>query len=350
MEEYEIYLKRCIDLATNALGNTYPNPMVGAVIVHNGCIIGEGWHKKAGDHHAEINAILSVNDKELLKKSTLYVSLEPCSHFGKTPPCCFKIIEMGIPKVVIGTTDPNPLVHGKGIKLLQNAGIEVVTNVLDNESEELNKRFNCFHQKKRPYIFLKWAETADGFVDKTEHTDGIFWISNRLSKLWVHQLRATEQAILVGKNTVLKDQPSLTTREVIGTNPIRLIIDPQAEIRNLELAIFDDSAETFVFNFVKEQQIRDNIWVQLNPKQELIAQILEFLYKKNIQSLIVEGGSNTLRYFIDQNYWDEAFVINAPQVFAKHGTKAPKLPKKKYKSLDLEDNSIHFYKNESRGV
>ena len=212
----EIYMKRCIELARKALGNTYPNPLVGSIIVHNSLIIGEGFHQKSGENHAEINAINSVEKKDLLKESTIYVSLEPCSHFGKTPPCANKIIETGFKKVVIGTLDSHEKVNGKGKKLIEEAGIEVVSGVLEKECQELNKRFFTFHRKKRPFIILKWAESGDGFLDQDFKPTQI---GNSLTKQFVHQLRSKEHAILVGTNTALTDNPALTTREITGRNP-----------------------------------------------------------------------------------------------------------------------------------
>ena len=244
MNTHQKYINRCIQLAKNGLGTTYPNPMVGSVIVYNDEIIGEGWHQKAGESHAEVNAINSVKDKSLLSKSTIYVSLEPCSHFGKTPPCCDLIIKNNIPNVVIGTVDPFAKVAGNGIKKLLEAGKNVTIGILEDECNDLNKRFFTFHTKKRPYIILKWAESADGFIapsskDKKEPV----WITNEISRQLVHKWRSEEQAILVGTQTVLDDNPSLTTRDWFGKNPIRIVLDQNNKISK-ENHIFDSQAKT----------------------------------------------------------------------------------------------------------
>ena len=246
----EIYMKRCIDLAKKAVGYTYPNPLVGSVIVHNGLIIGEGFHQKAGENHAEINAVNSVKNKALLKEATIYVSLEPCAHFGKTPPCANKIIETGFKKVVIGTLDSHEKVNGKGKKLIEEAGIEVVSGVLERECQELNKRFFTFHRKKRPFIILKWAESGDGFLDQDFKPTQI---GNSLTKQFVHQLRSEEHAILVGTNTALTDNPALTTREITGRNPVRILIDFELKVP-LDFNIYNNEAPTLIFNAIKDSE------------------------------------------------------------------------------------------------
>lgn len=340
MTQDETFLLRCITLAKKATGKTYPNPLVGAVIVHENQIIGEGFHQKAGEPHAEINAINSVKDPNILKKSTIYVSLEPCSHFGKTPPCANKIIEIGFKKVVIGSIDDNAQVNGQGIKRLKEAGIEVVTNVLEEQCKELNKRFFTFHNKKRPFIILKWAESKDGFIDKDFAP---ITISNSLSKQWSHQLRSTEQAILVGKNTALRDNPSLTTREVKGDNPIRALIDLNLDTP-LSYKIFDDTAKVFVFNLIKSE-INDHVnFIKIN-KYDYLNQIMTHLHQLEIQSIIIEGGAYTLQEFIDTNLWDEAYIIKNPSLELKNGTKAPKINRTFDNQQDLKDNAIFYYKN-----
>ena len=248
MNIHEKYIKRCIELAQNGLGTTYPNPMVGSVIVYDGQIIGEGWHKKAGEPHAEVNAVNSVKDKSLLKKATIYVSLEPCSHFGKTPPCCDLIIANEIPNVVVGTVDPNEKVAGKGILKLIEAGANVTVGVLENECNELNKRFFTFHQKKRPYIILKWAESLDGFLapEKAGNQDRKpVWITNQYSRQLVHKWRTEEQAILVGTQTVVDDNPKLNARDWNGNNPTRIVIDRNNRI-DPDSFIFDDTVKTVI--------------------------------------------------------------------------------------------------------
>ncbi len=319
-------MSRCIQLAKNGLGTTYPNPLVGSVIVHNGKIIGEGWHYKAGQPHAEVNAIASVtSNSHLLKEATIYVSLEPCSHFGKTPPCSDLIISRGIKKVVIGSTDPNPQVAGRGIKKLQDAGCEVVSGVLEQECIELNKRFFTFHSKKRPYIFLKWAQTADGFVaplqESRTETKPI-WITNEFSRQLVHKIRSEEMAILVGTKTVIDDNPSLTVRDWTGNNPTRVVIDRELKLPS-HSSIFDRSVKTYVFTEKNKASSKNETqFVQIDFSKEIAPQICDVLYEKGIQSLIVEGGPKTLQTFINVHLWDEALVFSGPANF-EQGVSAP---------------------------
>lgn len=341
----EVYMRRCIDLAQNGLGTTYPNPLVGSVIVYNNKIIGEGWHRKSGEAHAEINAISSVKDQSLLKKSTIYVSLEPCAHYGKTPPCALKIKDLKFKKVVIGTQDPTSKVNGKGIEIIRNSGIEVVTGVLEKECKRLNKRFFTYHLKKRPYIILKWAETLNKKIDNGRDRNHPFWISNPFSIQKTHVLRNEEQSILVGKNTALIDNPSLTTRSVYGNNPIRLLIDKNLEIP-LSHSIFDDQAETFIFTEKKSQSTTHLNYFQLDFDKDLVPQIINVLYDKNIQSVIIEGGKQTLQHFIDKGIWDEAMIITSPNIL-KNGTNAPILfGDISYQEL-VGDNLISYLKNPS---
>ncbi len=301
-------MNRCIQLAKNGLGSTYPNPMVGCVLVHNDKIIGEGWHKKSGLPHAEVVAIESVTEKSLLKQATLYVSLEPCSHYGKTPPCSDLIVASGIPTVVIGCKDPNSLVAGKGIEKLKSAGIEVIVGVLEEECEALNKRFFTFHRNQRPYIFLKWAETKDGFIapQQKEHIAPV-WITNSRSRQWVHKLRAQEQSILIGKTTLLTDMPSLTTRDWGGPNPLRLILCRKAiAFHQIPLG---DSVPTVVFCSKPHADQGAVSYHILDFNKSIPEQICHYLYEMEIQSLIIEGGQTTLQSFIDANLWDEAYVF-----------------------------------------
>lgn len=338
----KFYLQRCIHLAKKAIGKTYPNPIVGAVIVHNDRIIGEGFHKKAGEPHAEINAINSVKDENfiLLKESTIYVSLEPCAHFGKTPPCALKIKEIGFKKVVIGVTDSHDKVSGKGIKIIEDAGISVESGILEQESLVLNKRFFTFHQKKRPYIILKWAESADRFMDKNFQPTAI---SNSLCKQFVHKMRSEEHAILVGKNTALHDNPSLTTRELTGRSPIRVLIDFKLEVPK-DFAIYNQEAETIVFNSVKTES-KNNIQFIKIEKENFVRNLMEKLFELNIQSVLIEGGSFTLQQFIDANIWDEAFVLKNPNLQLENGTKAPNFSFKTEEEIDFRDNTIEYYIN-----
>ncbi len=343
-------MKRCIELAKNGLGTTYPNPLVGSVIVHDGKIIGEGWHKKAGEPHAEVNAVNSVKDKSLLKEATIYVSLEPCSHFGKTPPCCDLIIANEIPNVVIGTVDPFAKVAGNGIKKLIESGKNVTVGVLENECNELNKRFFTFHQKKRPYIILKWAETADGFIApeilKPVQHDKLkpVWITNPYSRQLVHKWRTEEQAILVGTNTVLDDNPKLDARDYSGNNPIRIVLDKSGKIsekfhvkNNLQKTIFITECENFTSteNCIYENAIFDN---------NLLTSICNILYKFEIQSVIIEGGSKTLQSFINVNLWDEARVFIGQTTF-QNGTTAPVISGNPVASFDIMNDELKIFKN-----
>lgn len=336
----KIYIKRCIELARKAIGKTYPNPMVGCVIVHEGKIIGEGFHQKAGESHAEINAINSVKNIELLPDSTIYVSLEPCSHFGKTPPCSLKIKEIGFKKVVIGTLDSHEKVNGKGRQILDDAGIEVVSGVLEKECRELNKRFFTFHEKKRPYVFLKWAESADGFLDKDFLPTPI---SNELASQFVHQMRADEHAILIGTKTALNDNPSLTVRNVSGENPIRVLIDFELKVPQ-DFNIYNDEAKTLIFNSVKNSE-EGNIKFIIIEKENFLENLVQKLFEEKIQSIIIEGGSFTLQKFINTNLWDEVFIIKNEKLFLKNGTKAPRLGKEPFETLDFQDNKIFHFKS-----
>ncbi|AZA92362.1 Riboflavin biosynthesis protein RibD [Chryseobacterium nakagawai] len=340
MNNDELYIKRCIELAQKALGKTYPNPLVGSVIVHNGKIIGEGYHHKAGENHAEINAINSVEDKNLIPESTIYVSLEPCAHYGKTPPCALKIKELGFKKVVIGAMDSHDKVNGKGKKIIQDAGIEAVSGILEKECIELNKRFFTYHEKKRPYIILKWAESGDGFLDKNYKPTAV---SNALVNQFVHQLRADEHAILVGTQTALADNPSLTVRSVEGTHPVRILIDFDLKVPN-DFNIYNNAARTFVLNAVKEGT-EDHIEFIKIKKENFLSDLMESLYKEQIQSVIIEGGRFTLQQFIDADLWDEAIVIKNENLRLENGTKAPEFSLIPYKTENYRDNTISFFKS-----
>lgn len=345
MNIHEKYIKRCIELAENGFGTTYPNPMVGSVIVYENQIIGEGWHKKAGEPHAEVNAIRSVKDKSLLKKATIYVSLEPCSHFGKTPPCCDLIIEHKIPNVVVGTVDPNEKVAGNGIKKLIAAGANVTVGVLEKECSELNKRFFTFHQKKRPYIILKWAESQDGFLSPEKVIDQDrkpIWITNLYSRQLVHKWRSEEQAILVGTQTVIDDNPKLNTRDWSGNNPVRVVLDKNNRIAK-ESFVFDNSVKTIVFTKSTTALSTENTNFEIiDFDQNIIPQILDVLHQNQIQSIIIEGGLQTLQSFIDQNIWDEARIFIGKTSFEK-GTKAPNIQKKNVsKTYVLSDELLNI--------
>ncbi|SDI20578.1 bifunctional diaminohydroxyphosphoribosylaminopyrimidine deaminase/5-amino-6-(5-phosphoribosylamino)uracil reductase RibD [Winogradskyella thalassocola] len=313
MTNHDIYITRCLQIAKNGLGTTRPNPMVGAVIVYNDTIIGEGFTSAYGGNHAEVNAIHSVKDKALLSKSTIYVTLEPCSHYGKTPPCSDLIISYKIQNVVIGCVDDNPEVAGKGIAKLKASGCNVTVGILEAECKAHHKRFFTFHNKKRPYIILKWAETYDGFIAPMKKDEKKpVWITNTYSRQLVHKWRAEEQAFLVGTNTVIEDNPSLTVRDWTGENPIRVVIDKNSKLHS-DYTIFNDDAKT----------------IRLTNKdidfdKPIAIQIADLLFKQNINSIIIEGGAKTLQTFIDENLWDEARVFIGNTEF-KEGITAPEL-------------------------
>lgn len=327
MTKDEKYMWRCLQLASNGLCNTPPNPMVGAVIVYQDTIIGEGYHIRCGEAHAEVNAIRSVKDENLLKEATIYVSLEPCSHYGKTPPCADLIIKKGIPRVVVGCMDPFSLVAGCGIAKLRQAGVEVKVGVLEGECRHLIRRFITFNTQKRPYVMLKWAESADGFMDVKRTAGKPVVLSNELTAMLVHKKRAEHDAILVGRRTALLDNPSLTTRCWYGKNPIRLVIDKDLTLHD-GLRLFDGTVETWVFTQKDVVQAKPNVeYIRLDFTRDILPQIMEVLYQRKIQSLLVEGGSVLLRSFIDDGLWDEACVEQAPARL-EDGVQAPFLPKK----------------------
>lgn len=336
----EFYIKRCIELAKKATGDTYPNPLVGSVIVHNGKIIGEGYHHKAGENHAEINAINSIEDKSLIPESTIYVSLEPCAHFGKTPPCALKIAELGFKKVVIGAMDSHDKVNGKGKKIIQDAGIEVISGVLEKECIDLNKRFFTYHEKKRPFIVLKWAQSENGFIDKDFKPTQI---SNSLTKQFVHELRNNEHAILIGTMTALRDNPSLTTREMTGRNPVRILIDIDLKVPT-DYHIYNNEAETLVFNSIKNSD-EGNIRFIKTEREGFIEKLIKKLYELQIQSVIVEGGNLVLQQFIEANLWDETIVIKNENLQIENGTKAPRFQHQHFEVKQFRDNLMEFHKN-----
>ena len=344
MSTPEIFMQRCLELALLGMGDVAPNPMVGCIIVHEGIIIGEGYHQKIGQAHAEVNAILSVSNPDLLAQSTLYVSLEPCAHFGKTPPCSDLIIENRIPNVVIGTIDPFAKVAGKGIERMQNAGISVEVGVLEKECRELNRRFFTFHEKKRPYILLKWAQTLDGFID-TDRTEiqHPTWITNALSKRLVHKQRSEESAILIGTNTAEYDNPALTVREWTGNQPIRMVIDRNGRLDS-NLHIFDCKAPTWVFTSLKKPETGNLKYITQDFNQDILPQILSELYERNILSLVVEGGSFLLNSFLQDNLWDEAFVYTGNQFFGK-GVEAPHISGETIGFEMLDDCKLHVLRN-----
>lgn len=343
------YMQRCISLARLGAGRVAPNPMVGAVLVHGDTIIGEGWHRQYGEAHAEVNCIRDAVEKgnsELIAASTLYVSLEPCAHHGKTPPCTDLIIRHGIPEVVIGCRDPFPAVNGKGIEKLQEAGIKVQTGVGEKECRKLNKRFFCFQEQQRPYVILKWACTKDGFIAPTGtaaangarlHISGSY--SNRL----VHRWRSEEAAILVGTRTALLDNPELTTRFWPGPSPVRLVIDKELSLP-ATLHLFDRSVKTIVYNTVKEEETENLRFYKISNEKNMVQELLHSLYQLQLQSVMVEGGAGLLQSFIDESAWDEARVIQNTAMLIGEGLPAPELKNAEMISTSvLENDRIEFF-------
>lgn len=370
--KHEKHIQRCLQLAKNGIGTTRPNPSVGAVIVCKDKIIGEGYTSVYGGNHAEVNAINSVVNKELLKEATIYVTLEPCAHFGKTPPCADLIVKHKIPNVVIGCVDTNSLVAGKGIERLEKAGINVVVGVLEAECKQHHKRFFTVQNKKRPYIILKWAETSDGFVAPFRHYEQSevtsksikrlpqqknllrndakpVWISNEYSKQFVHKWRSEEHAILVGTNTVIADNPSLTVRSWSGNNPIRIVLDKNLRISE-NATVFDEKVKTIVL-FDKQENIRHCeqgeaiFYEHLDFSSRVAEQICDVLQKHNIQSVIIEGGTQTLQTFINANLWDEAKVFTGKTTF-KSGVVAPVLKGSLEKEENIEGDVLKTYIND----
>lgn len=315
-------MARCLQLAANGRFGAAPNPMVGAVIVHDGKIIGEGYHRQCGGPHAEVNAVRSVKDERLLREATMYVSLEPCAHYGKTPPCADMIVEKGIPRVVIGCRDSFDQVDGKGIQKLREAGVEVIVGVLEKECLELNRAFFTYHGKRRPYITLKWAQSADGYIDGQQSVSPVRFSTDETA-VRVHRLRALNDAILVGRRTAEIDNPSLTTRLWPGNNPLRLVIDRKGQL-DMALKLFDGTVKTVVFTEVfRDFGDNENIeQVQLDFSQDILPQMMLYLHAHKVQRLLVEGGSVLLQSFIDSGLWDEAFVEEAPFSLGG-GVKAP---------------------------
>ena len=340
----EKYMMRCIQLAQNGKLGAAPNPMVGAVVVCDGRIIGEGYHAKCGEAHAEVNAINSVKDESLLRRSTLYVSLEPCAHYGKTPPCAKLIVSKGIPKVVIGCQDPFSKVAGKGIEILKQAGCEVVVGVLEKACQDLNKAFFTVQLKHRPFITLKWAQSADGFMDVERNDGEPVKLSSPLTQLIAHKRRAEHQAIIVGTQTARLDNPSLNVRDWCGPQPLRIVIDKDLTLPR-HLHLFDGSQPTLVVT-EKNETIAGAMTLQVDFNQSILPQLMEELQRRNIQSLLVEGGSKLLQSFIDEGLWDEAYVEHCPQVLG-HGILSPSLinPKKSFKKRLIMGRNYHIFYN-----
>jgi diaminohydroxyphosphoribosylaminopyrimidine deaminase / 5-amino-6-(5-phosphoribosylamino)uracil reductase len=314
----EFFMQRCLELAALGRGSVSPNPLVGCVIVHAGKIIGEGWHKKFGEAHAEVNAVAAVEIPELLKESIVYVNLEPCSHFGKTPPCADLLIQHRVKRVVVANLDTHPKVAGEGIRKLREAGIEVVTGILDKQGRDLNKRFFTQVEKQRPYIILKWAQTSDGYIARENYESR--WISNEFSRQRVHKWRSEEDGVLVGTRTVFHDNPQLNVRDWSGRNPVRLVIDRFLRLSD-KLHIFDRQQRTIVYNVLKHEEHEFLVLARLD-EQEFLPQLLHDAMNRGIQSVLVEGGAQTLQFFIDAGLWDEARVFVSPRSFGK-GIRAP---------------------------
>lgn len=348
---HEKYIKRCLELAEKGIGTARPNPSVGAVVVYQDRIIGEGYTSAYGGNHAEVNAIHAVKNKEQLKEATIYVTLEPCSHYGKTPPCADLIVRSEIPNVVIGCIDTNSLVAGKGVDRLRKAGCSVTVGVLEKECKEQHKRFFTVQNKKRPYIILKWAETNDGFVAPiTKDEQKPVWISNQYSQQLVHKWRSEEHAILVGTNTVIADNPSLTVRSWTGHNPIRIVLDKNLRISQ-DANVFDGSVKTILVTETREEerQISEEkenvIYEEIDFKANIVQQICEVLQKHHIQSVIVEGGTKTLQTFIDAELWDEARVFVGNTEF-RNGVKAPEIKGKIINKENIDNDVLKIYLND----
>ena len=316
----ELFMQRALDLARLGIGRVSPNPRVGCVVVHKNLIIGEGWHKKYGEAHAEVNAIETVQDKSLLNDAVVYVNLEPCSHTGKTPPCADLLIKHGVKKVVVSNLDSNPLVAGNGVKKLRTSGIEVVTGILEQEGRELNKRFFTFMEKQRPYILLKWAETSDGFIARENHDSK--WISNEYSRQLVHKWRAEEDSILIGPMTARHDNPQLNVRDWSGRNPVRVVLDRFLRLSDT-LHLFDRTQPTLCYNVLKHEEYPNLTLIRIE-EENFIQNMVADLYKRKIQSVLIEGGATTLQLFLDAGLWDEANIFVSDKSFGK-GIRSPRL-------------------------
>jgi diaminohydroxyphosphoribosylaminopyrimidine deaminase/5-amino-6-(5-phosphoribosylamino)uracil reductase len=347
-DEYK-FMRRCLDLAIRAEGMTYPNPLVGAVIVSNGIIIGEGYHIKSGQPHAEVIAIDSVTDKSLLGQSTLYVSLEPCSHFGKTPPCTDLIIAYRIPKVVIGTIDTSDKVSGRGADNLARAGCEVIKGVMEEECRRVNRRFFTFHEKKRPYITLKWAQSSDGYIDITRPRNSpveSYWISGKPERVLVHKWRATEQSILVGGATIRNDNPGLNVRYWKGNDPVKIILSRSGHLNNY-LTENETNGRVIAFTRNAKADFGKAEKVILNEKIPSAKQVIDYLYKSEIQSVLVEGGAEVLNHFIETGLWDEARIFFGNTRF-NQGLKAPEISGKLFLQEDYGTSSLKVLLNEAK--
>lgn len=348
MTKDEQYMSRCLDLASKGLGSVAPNPLVGCVLVHNGKVIGEGYHRLYGGSHAEVNAIASVRDSSFFPESTLYVNLEPCSHYGKTPPCSDLIIKKGIRRVVIGSVDPFDVVAGKGIARLRNNGCEVKVGVLKNQCQMINKRFFTFHEKKRPFIILKWAQTADGFIDSLRpiHSDlRPAWITSEKLRILVHKWRSEEPAILVGTHTALADNPRLNVRDWSGPSPLRIVVDRKLSLPG-KLHLFDNSQPTLVLNASLDKKEGNTTYLKTPFKDDLVdlPHLMQYLFNEGVQSVFVEGGQKLLQSFLNQGLWDEARVFSGPQFFGE-GIIAPFLKPTNLAHVIIGNEGFFWFKN-----
>jgi len=345
MNAHEVIMNRCLDLASLGKGRVAPNPMVGCVLVKNGHIIGEGFHQKYGEAHAEVNAIRSVKNQADLKDATIYVSLEPCSHFGKTPPCADLIIQSGIPRVVIAQRDPNPKVAGNGIKKLKEAGIEVIEDILKTEARELNRRFLTYHEKKRPYLILKWAMTADGYMDTVNKTNkrGVFWISSPETKKMVHKWRSEEDAIMIGKKTLEVDNPSLDTRDYFGSDPLRVILSGTGDF-DMSNNVFSDGKKTLIIGEHNLSSDTESVEMVKPNFEDFIGSTLSALYKRKISSVLVEGGAFTLQRYLESRIWDEARIIQSNHTLGG-GLSAPQIPFQPDRIENFGRDRIYYYRN-----
>jgi diaminohydroxyphosphoribosylaminopyrimidine deaminase/5-amino-6-(5-phosphoribosylamino)uracil reductase len=343
---HDIFIQRCIELASNGIGKVSPNPMVGAVLVYDNKIIGEGWHQKYGESHAEVNCINSVaeENKKYIAESTLYVSLEPCNHFGKTPPCSDLILNSNIKKVVVGCVDANPKVGGSGIKKLVENNVEVIYPVLEKECINLNKRFFTFHEKHRPYIFLKWAQTNDGFIAAQNFK--AIKISNEIVNKQIHTIRSQEDAIMVGFNTAYYDNPKLTARLETDVNqPLRIVIDKENKLPKTHFLLADEH-KTLILNNEMNAKNGDKEYLKMDFNESLLTNLMNILFERNITSLIVEGGTTLLQSFINENFWDEAIVITNSEMNIGYGIKAPIFQNKNIANNQvIGNNTLTNFKN-----
>lgn len=343
--EYDVkFMRRALELASKAGGNTRPNPLVGAVIVNKGEIIGEGFHSKAGEPHAEVVAFNRVSDRSLISGSDIYVTLEPCSHWGRTPPCAEMIAREGFRRVIIGATDTSTKVSGRGIEILQRAGCKVVTSVLEDECRRINRRFFTFHEKQRPYILLKWARTADGFFDAERHRGaaaGPNWITGSEERLLVHKWRSEEQAVMIGENTLCNDDPSLDVRYWSGLNPVRIVVSDSDNLSD-QYRLFRDNGITLVYTTHPAQSKENVEFVGISSRESAIDEILASLHERGLQSVMVEGGAYLLGQFIERALWDEARIFTGYKEFGK-GLPAPLIDGEKVESQQFETSILDIY-------